>query len=152
MDKTSIVKEWLDFANKDISSAKYLLSMQPVLLEIICYHCEQAAEKALKGYLIHQDFEPPKTHDLRLLCKMCADIDKAFDNISQSCVNLTPYGVQPRYPFEIEILDSDMQKAVVDADHVMSFVLQKLQLAEEITQDDNEQNNQLKSAAEQQLT
>ncbi|MDR3584168.1 MAG: HEPN domain-containing protein [Desulfosporosinus sp.] len=45
MDKINIVKEWLDFASKDISSAKYLLDMRPVPLEIICYHCEQAAEK-----------------------------------------------------------------------------------------------------------
>ena len=151
MDKFSIVKEWLDFANRDISSARYLLGMNPVPLEIVCYHCEQAAEKALKGYLILQDYEPPRAHDLRLLCKMCADIDKTFDTISQSCVNLTPYGIQPRYPFEIEILDSDMQKAVVDADHVMNFVLQKLQLTEEITQDD-EHKDQQKSVAEQQLT
>lgn len=126
MDKITIVKEWLDFASKDISSAKYLLDMRPVPLEIICYHCEQTAEKVLKGYLIHHDVEPPKTHDLRLLCKMCADFDKTFDEISQACVNLTAYGVQTRYPFEIEILDSDMQKAIVDADYVMDFTLLKL--------------------------
>ena len=126
MDKITIVKEWLDFASKDISSAKYLLDMRPVPLEIICYHCEQASEKVLNGYLIHHDVEPPKTHDLRLLCKMCADFDKSFDELSQSCVNLTAYGVQTRYPFEIEILDSDMQRAIVDADYVMDFTLQKL--------------------------
>jgi len=126
MDKTSIVNEWLDFANKDISSAKYLLDMRPVPLEIICYHCEQAAEKALKGYLILHDMEPLRTHDLRLLCKMCANIDNTFDEISQSCVNLTVYGVQPRYPFEIEILDSDMQEAVIEADLVMGFILEKI--------------------------
>jgi len=126
MDKINIVKEWLDFAGKDISSAKYLLDMRPIPLEIICYHCEQAAEKVLKGYLIHHDVEPPKTHDLRLLCKMCAEFDRSFDEISQSCVNLTAYGVQTRYPFEIEILDSDMQKAITDADYVMDFTLQKL--------------------------
>jgi len=126
MDKINIVKEWLDFASKDISSAKYLLDMRPIPLEIICYHCEQAAEKVLKGYLIQHDIEPSRTHDLRLLCKRCADFDKTFDEISQSCVNLTAYGVQPRYPFEIEIIDSDMQKAVIDADYVMNFTLQKL--------------------------
>ena len=126
MDKTTIVREWLDFANKDISSAKYLLNMRPTPLEIICYHCEQAAEKVLKAYLIHHDIEPPRTHDLRLLCKMCADFDKTFDKMSKSCANLTAYGVQSRYPFEIEIIDSDMQKAIVDANDVMDFTLQKL--------------------------
>lgn len=127
MERINIVKEWFDFADKDIRSAKHLLNMQPVPLEIICYHCEQAAEKVLKGYLIHQDIEPPRTHDLRLLCKMCLNIDVAFDEISQACINLTPFGVHPRYPFEIEIFETDMQKAIIDADHVVNFVLQKVQ-------------------------
>ncbi len=126
MDKNVIVKEWLDFARKDLDSAKYLLGMRPVPLEIVCYHCEQAAEKMLKCYLIQQDAEPPRTHDLRLLCKMCADLNETFDAISQSCINLTPYSVQPRYPFEIEILDRDMKQAIIDAEHVMSFVSQKI--------------------------
>lgn len=126
MDKSIIVKEWLDYANRDISSAKYLLNMRPTPLEIICYHCEQAAEKVLKGYLIHHDIEPPRTHDLRLLCKMCADFDNTFDKISQSCVNLSAYGVQSRYPYEIEIIDSDMQKAIQDANDVTEFIFQKL--------------------------
>jgi len=112
-----------------MDSAKYLLNMRPVPLEIICYHCEQTAEKALKFYLIFKDSEPSRTHDLRLLCKMYSNSDKSFDEISQSCINLTPYGIQPRYPFEIEIAESDMEKAIVDADQVLNFVLQKLQLA-----------------------
>ena len=99
--------------------------MRPVPLEIICYHCEQAAEKILKGYLIQLDIESSKTQDLRLLCKRCADFDITFDEISQSCARLTAYGVPPRYPFEIEILDSDMHKAIVDADDVMNFTIHK---------------------------
>jgi HEPN domain-containing protein len=86
------------------------------------YHCEQAAEKALKSYLIFKDSEPPRTHDLKLLCKICSDIDQSFIEISQYCINLTPYGIQPRYPFEIEINDSDMQKAIADADQVLIFI------------------------------
>jgi hypothetical protein len=73
-------------------------------------------------YLIHQDEEPPWTHDLKLLCKMCADLDETFDAISQSCINLTPYGV-PRYPFEIEIFDADMQKTITDAEQVRNYFI-----------------------------
>lgn len=151
-DKISIVKEWLDFASRDINSAKYLLDMRPVPLEIVCYHCEQAAEKALKGYLIYQNVEPPRTHVLQLLCKMCTDTDENFKEISESCGNLTLYGVQPRYPFEIDITENDMKKAIVDADHVMEFVLQRMQLTEEITQDNDEQEEQQENVSGQQLT
>jgi HEPN domain-containing protein len=126
MDKINIVKEWFGFAEKDIASAKFLLDMRPVPLEIVCYHCEQAAEKALKSYLIYKDSEPLRTHDLKLLCKICSDMDQSFIEISQCCINLTPYGVQPRYPFEIEINDNDMQKAIADADQVLIFIQKKL--------------------------
>lgn len=151
-DKISIVKEWLDFASRDINSAKYLLGMSPVPLEIVCYHCEQAAEKSLKGYLIYHDVEPPRTHVLQLLCKMCADIDGIFKEISESCGNLTLYGVQPRYPFEIDITENDMKKAIVDADSVMEFVLQRIQLTEEFIQDNDEQEEQQENVSGQQLT
>lgn len=56
--------EWLDFAYMDLSAAEHLLTMRPLPVEIICYHCEQAAEKFLKATLVQFDREPPKTHDL----------------------------------------------------------------------------------------
>lgn len=45
---TEITREWLNFAEMDINSANYLLTMRPTPIEIICYHCQQCAEKALK--------------------------------------------------------------------------------------------------------
>lgn len=57
--------EWLDFAYMDLSAAEHLLTMRPLPVEIICYHCEQAAEKFLKATLVQFDREPPKTHDLK---------------------------------------------------------------------------------------
>lgn len=61
---TSWSSEWLDFAYMDLSAAEHLLTMRPLPVEIICYHCEQAAEKFLKATLVQFDREPPKTHDL----------------------------------------------------------------------------------------
>ena len=38
--------EWLRYANMDLDAAKFLFENQyPKPLEIICYHCQQAAEK-----------------------------------------------------------------------------------------------------------
>ncbi len=39
-------QKWLDFAYSDLSAAEYLCQMHPVPIEIICYHCEQAADFA----------------------------------------------------------------------------------------------------------
>ena len=51
-------KEWLEFAAMDLDSAQFPLGMRPVPVEIICYHCEQAAEKLLKAVLVAADIAP----------------------------------------------------------------------------------------------
>ena len=102
MDK-EYISEWLQFADIDLATAEHLSSnMRPQPLEIICYHCQQAAEKYLKGFLFyHGVIEPPKTHNLNLLMDMCLDYGKRFVEIEQACSVLSRYGVQPRYPREI---------------------------------------------------
>jgi len=40
----------------DLGTAEYLQNMSPLPLEIICYHCQQSAEKYLKGYLAQPNF------------------------------------------------------------------------------------------------
>jgi HEPN domain-containing protein len=75
------VVEWFTFADMDLDSAEYLQGMQPQPLEIICYHCQQSSEKYLKGYLIYIGvIEPPKTHDLDDLCKMCKEARRRYTN------------------------------------------------------------------------
>ena len=41
---------WLEYADGDLSTAQFLYDKQwPRQLEIICYHCQQAGEKAVKA-------------------------------------------------------------------------------------------------------
>lgn len=117
-------KEWFDKANSDLAVAEYLLNMHPVPVEIICYHCAQAAEKFLKGALVCFDVEPPKTHDLVLLCKRCCDADEHFEELVDSCVELTPYGVQVRYPSDLELDESDMRCALRECKKICDYVRQ----------------------------
>jgi HEPN domain-containing protein len=42
-------QEWQRLAAMDLNTAEYLQNMSPLPLEIICYHCQQSAEKYLKG-------------------------------------------------------------------------------------------------------
>ena len=118
------IAEWFRFADMDLDTAEYLHGKLPQPLEIICYHCQQSAEKYLKGYLIYKGvFEPPKTHDLTNLNDMCQDFDKNFDEIGRACDTLTRYGVQPRYPREIGVTASDMKKALEYARQIRNFKL-----------------------------
>lgn len=142
MDKNNIVKSWRDFADDDLITAKYLLGLHPLKLEIICYHCQQSAEKMIKGFLISKNIDPPRTHDLRLLRRMCGEIADGFDDIEKACVHLTAYGVLPRYPMEMELTESDMRQAIDDADHIMSFISQRLELSSNEMQNEIPQKGQ----------
>ncbi|WP_028308345.1 HEPN domain-containing protein [Desulfitibacter alkalitolerans] len=123
MDNLTSAKEWQRFAEMDLMSAEYLLKMRPVPIEIICYHCQQSAEKYLKGYLVLHEMNPPKTHDLNQLQKLCANISGSFSDITDHCSDLTAYGVQPRYPMQLMLEERDMQDALISAKAIRDFII-----------------------------
>ncbi len=118
--------EWLEFANMDLSAAEYLLNMRPLPVEIICFHCEQAAEKFLKAALVFFNVEPPKTHDLVQLCKLCAERNAEFEQLADACVELTPYGVQVRYPSNMELDARDVDCALKECRTIQDFISHEL--------------------------
>ena len=125
MDKKSIAREWFDIAETDLSSAEFLQNMRPVPIEIICYHCQQCAEKYLKGYLSFNGEKISKSHDLPLLNKLCLQYDKDFKKIQEYCLNLTDYSINVRCPFHLDLEKSDMIIAIKHAQKVKSLVLNK---------------------------
>ena len=125
MDNKDIAEEWFKIADLDLSSAEFLQKMNPVPIEIICFHCQQSAEKYLKGFLALSGEDIKKTHDLIQLNKMCQEYDKNFETIAEECLMLTDYGVQVRYPFPMDVIESDMKVALRSAQKIKDFVLAK---------------------------
>jgi HEPN domain-containing protein len=117
------VFEWLKFGDNDLKAAEHLAAtLHPQPLEIICYHCQQAVEKYLKGYLVFSGTEePPKIHNLMALCALCSESDDRFDSIVAKCNALNAYGVQPRYPDEIYIDETQMKRALTFANEIRTF-------------------------------
>ena len=124
MKNESLVKAWLEFADMDADLADFTFdNMHPKPLELICYHCQQAAEKALKALFVSEfETDVPKTHDLALLVENLSErfsVDDILYNISS---DLTPYGVKIRYPKEI-IVDEEMtKKALFDKKRILDWV------------------------------
>ena len=44
-----LVRDWLTRASHDLRAARLLSSTEDPLLDIAIYHCQQAAEKAIKA-------------------------------------------------------------------------------------------------------
>jgi len=117
-------KEWTLLAERDLNSAEFLANnMHPIPTEIVCFHCQQAVEKYLKGYLAEkQDKEPPYTHDLVILCKLCEKTEPEFSELIIACSVLVEFGVKPRYDYGLDISESDMQTALSYSKRIRSFV------------------------------
>ena len=62
------------------------------------FHCQQAAEKALKAFLTFHDQPFRKTHDLASLGKQCANIDATLEALVDRLDDLSEYAWAYRYP------------------------------------------------------
>ncbi len=116
--------EWISYAKKDLEAAKFLTNMHPQPLEIICYHCQQSAEKSVKALIIKNGIQIKKTHDLLLLLQ---DLKNKIDinPIKIDCAELTNYSVITRYPYNFgdSIDEPRMKRAICSAEKVLNFVL-----------------------------
>ena len=63
-DAQHLVLAWLEKARHDLETARRVVAGDPPITDTAVYHCQQAAEKALKAFLIDQGQPIFKTHDL----------------------------------------------------------------------------------------
>jgi len=127
MDHKEIVSQWIDLADKDLALAEHTAkTMWPTPHEIVCFHCQQFVEKYLKAYLVSKGQEPPYIHDLVRLVALCETENQDFGEIKQKCIILTEYGVHPRYPGGMEIIEEDMVRALHFAADIKIFMRQKI--------------------------
>lgn len=122
MSEMDLVLKWFKKSEDDLIVAKHSFEdIYPKQIEISCYHTQQAVEKTLKGYLLYNDVEPPKTHNLVVLCQMCMELDPAFNVIMDDCAVLTLYGSITRYPSEIELDEDEAISAIRKAEIICEF-------------------------------
>ena len=121
-------KEWLKFAIIDFEMAEDLLSLKDRYAGGVAYHAQQAAEKALKAYLLHHNEEIPKTHDLVLLIRRCAQIHIEFLTIEPIAAQLNPFSIQTRYPDDMHsaISVKEAKKLLNFGKSILDFVTQRL--------------------------
>jgi len=110
--------DWLRYAHSDLVLAE---TPPPtgVLLELLCYHAQQAAEKALKAALLHLTREePPYTHSLRRLQQHLeqASAPRPLPLSKEAAARLTTYAILSRYPADVgEVDKAEWQQAIADA-------------------------------------
>ena len=125
--REELVRSWLIKAHRDLLSAHELASAQTPLLDTAAYHCQQAAEKAVKGFLLFNDVRFEKSHDIVLLVSQSIDVDLSFSALIEIARLLTPLAVEFRYPGDyIEPEPEEFMEAYTAAQTFYEFVLDKL--------------------------
>lgn len=98
IDHDKWVESWIRKAEIDLKAAERLCSFPDILADVVCFHCQQSVEKALKGFLISKGKDVGKTHDLVLLIEECLVWDSSFRSFLKECADLNNYAVEARYP------------------------------------------------------
>lgn len=117
-------KQWLTFARTDYMVAKHLdETYYPKPLEIICYHCQQSAEKAIKAIIVElcKQESVPKKHDLSFLLECINASVEVPERYMDYADTLTPYGVAVRYPNELYIEEHNALTALRYAEEILQW-------------------------------
>ncbi len=100
----------MGYARADLHVAEVLAADAEVPGRIVCFHAQQAAEKALKAALVAAEIPFRKTHDVVVLAGLTpAELAQAL-NVLDVAV-LQPWAVDGRYPGDLP--DATAQQASI---------------------------------------
>jgi HEPN domain-containing protein len=131
MDQPTIdsTRRWLTKASHDLLAAERASVGDDEVLDTCVYHCQQAAEKALKGFLVAHAVVFPKTHSLVLLIPLCASVEASFQQWRMAAALLSPLAFMFRYPDDFAPLNptrAEFTEALTAARRIYTFVLSVL--------------------------
>lgn len=80
---------WMIKAAHDLRAAETLAAASPPLNAQALFHCQQAAEKAIKAFLAWHGKSFRKTHNLEETGEQCLGIDPSLSEAIDRAVSLT---------------------------------------------------------------
>ncbi len=120
------IGRWIEKAERDLLTAQTIMREEPRLTDVVCYHSQQCAEKALKAYLVKAEVHVEKTHYLRRLLTLCADTAPAFADLDSIATILSDYATV-RYPDDWrDIPGPEAIEAIEAAVRILEFVRARL--------------------------
>ena len=111
----------MKYAKSDLGLAR-IDGPNTVLPEALCFHAQQAVEKALKALLLHYSIPIPRTHNIAFLLDLLQN-EISIPAPLQDAVILTDYAVETRYPGIYEpVTDAEYQEAIHLAEAIVLWV------------------------------
>ena len=95
-----LTRDWVRKAEADHYGATRLQSGPEPVHDLVCFHCQQLAEKYLKALLEMSGLGVPRTHDLDRLLLLLAPTFPALVKLKRGFLFLSRHAVDTRYPGE----------------------------------------------------
>ncbi len=124
----ALTRAWIGKTSNDLKAARIIAAANGPLDGAI-YHCQQAAEKSVKAYLVFHETPFEKTHDIVRLIRLAEPSESRFVNHLEAAKLLTPLAWQFRYPTDLvgeEPTRADFDEALQHAQAIYDFVLNLL--------------------------
>jgi HEPN domain-containing protein len=113
--------DWLRHARSDLVLAKSTPTGVDILPETLCFHVQQAAEKAVKAVLVFSGTAYPKTHNIGMLLDLLPP-HLPLDMHTEEVASLTDYAVTSRYPGDVEdVTPEELAAAIGVAERVVAW-------------------------------
>ncbi len=93
-----LTAEWARKAEVDRRGARKLAPSRPPMHDLVCFCCQQVAEKYLKALLEEQGLAVPRTHDLEDLLSLLLPSHPPLLSLRRGCKFLIQFAVDTRYP------------------------------------------------------
>jgi len=106
-------KDWLEKAQKDLKSAKILIENGEVN-DIVAFHCQQAIEKAFKGFLVARRGMVVEGHSLLKLYREVKREESKVSEYAKECAYVNQYYIETRYPSDdpLEVTVNDAEECI----------------------------------------
>ena len=118
---------WLEEANWDLENAKILFKNDR--FNTVVFHCQQAAEKAVKALLFHNKING-WGHSIHSLLEKYKEIKKVkFEDIERTALSLDKHYITTRYPDALPNIAPhkaynrhEAELAITQATNIINFV------------------------------
>lgn len=124
-----LTQEWIEKAEEDYNSAKWLQQSPNPVHNSICFHVQQCIEKYLKAWLQEANIPFLKTHDLQELLDLIVPAVSIWQTWKPDFKIISTYAVDSRYPGDSATAENT-QHAMQICNEVRQAIRKQLKLTE----------------------
>lgn len=115
--------DWYNKAKTDMRGAEILFESEADN-SLVAFHCQQAIEKMLKGYILKNTKQLLEGHSLIFLIRRASRFDEDIRKFTKDCAFVNQFYIETRYPADIpdEVDEFEVRECLETAKEVLTHI------------------------------